>query len=96
MSPQFQLLDFEEETKSLDLKLSHICKKNDSMKNAFLPKMTKPTYEMYESCNNIVTASPDTYLEFAMELARCAGILENDAVENLVSWFKKECVFKMD
>jgi putative intracellular protease/amidase len=63
---------------------------------AFLPKMTKPTYEMYESSNNIVTASPEAYLEFAMELARCAGILENDAIENLVSWFKKECVFKMD
>lgn len=35
MSPHFQLSDFEEETKSLNLKLSHICKKNDSMKNAF-------------------------------------------------------------
>lgn len=35
ISPQFQLSDFEEETKSLSLKLSHICVKNDNMKNAF-------------------------------------------------------------
>lgn len=63
---------------------------------AFLPENTKPTYEMYESSNNIITANPEAYLEFAMELARCAGILKNDDVENLVSWFKKECVFKMD
>lgn len=61
----------------------------------FLPANTKPTYEMYESSDNIVTANPEAYLEFAVELARCAGILEKGAVENLVSWFKKECVFRM-
>ncbi len=56
MSPQFQLLDFEEETKSLNLKLSHICKKNDSMKNAFS--------KIYFSVDNIV---PISYVKGAFE-----------------------------
>ena len=60
----------------------------------FLPKTGNMTGNMYESDGNVVTAKPEAYLEFALELYRLAGKLSPDAVPNYLEWFKSPNTFK--
>ncbi|XMB67682.1 DJ-1/PfpI family protein [Mycoplasmatota bacterium zrk1] len=53
----------------------------------FLPKDGILTYKMYESDKNIITARPEAYLEFALELYHLAGF-RIDSTDGFVEWFK--------
>jgi len=60
----------------------------------FLPKSGTNTGEMYESDGNVVSAQPEAYLEFALEMYRLAGKLTAEDVPNYLSWFKSPNAFK--
>lgn len=60
----------------------------------FLPKTGCMTGQMYESDRRVVTAKPEAYLEFALELYRLAGKLSPDKIQNYLDWFKSENSFK--
>lgn len=54
----------------------------------FLPPNTPPTYSLYESDQNVISAHPHGYLEFAMELARLSTSIAQEDVAMLLRWFK--------
>lgn len=60
----------------------------------FLPKTGVMTGAMYESDKNVVSAKPEAYLEFALELFRLAGKLDPDKVHNYIEWFKSPNAFE--
>ncbi len=60
----------------------------------FLPKSGDMTGQMYESDRNVVSAKPEAYLEFALELYKLAGKLSPDAVPNYLEWFKSPNTFQ--
>jgi len=59
----------------------------------FLPQNGKLTYSMYETDRNIVSAKPEAYLEFAMEVYHLTG-KEIESVDGYVEWFKSPFVWK--
>lgn len=59
----------------------------------FLPKTGEMTGQMYESDRNVVSAKPEGYLEFALELYRLAGKLSPDAIADYLEWFKSPNTF---
>ncbi|MBB6216567.1 hypothetical protein HNQ80_002669 [Anaerosolibacter carboniphilus] len=52
------------------------------------------TGEMYESDRNVVSAKPEAYLEFALELYKLSGKLSPDDVSNYLEWFKSPNTFQ--
>lgn len=61
----------------------------------FLPINGTLTYSMYESDKRVVTAKPEAYLEFALELYHLAG-LEVKSVDNYIEWFKSPFCWKKE
>ena len=61
----------------------------------FLPKSGKRTGAMYESDRNVVSAKPEAYLEFALELYRLAGLLKPEAISDYNEWFKSPNTFRL-
>ncbi len=59
-----------------------------------LPVSGEMTGSMYESDQNVISAKPEAYLEFALELVRLAGLLKSEAISNYVEWFKSPKTFK--
>ncbi|WP_273322654.1 DJ-1/PfpI family protein [Vallitalea guaymasensis] len=51
------------------------------------------TYSMYESDRKMVTAKPEAYLEFALELYHLAG-LDVGSVDGYLEWFKAPFCWK--
>lgn len=60
-----------------------------------LPKTGNMTGQMYESDRNVVSAKPEAYLEFALELFRLADKLSADAVLGYLDWFKSPNTFRI-
>lgn len=60
----------------------------------FLPSSGELTDSMYESDKNVVSAKPEAYLEFALELYRLAGLLKPEDIANYIEWFKTPNTFK--
>ncbi len=58
-----------------------------------LPEDGILTYTRYESDRNMVTANPNAYLEFALELYHLAGN-EIESTEGLEGWFKRPLEWK--
>ncbi len=59
----------------------------------FLPTDGNLTYAIYESDRNVLTARPEGYLEFAIEIYHMAG-LEMESPEGYVEWFKSPFAWK--
>jgi len=60
-----------------------------------LPKSGKMTGAMYESDRHVVSAKPEAYLEFALELYNLAGLLKPEAVKDYYEWFKSPSTFRL-
>lgn len=60
----------------------------------FEAKLGEFTDNMYESDKRIVTAKPDAYLEFALELFRLAGLLDPNDIDDYIEWFRGPSAFK--
>ncbi|WP_066498808.1 DJ-1/PfpI family protein [Abyssisolibacter fermentans] len=58
-----------------------------------LPTNGTLTYSMYESDRKIVSAKPEAYLEFALELYHLAGF-EVKSVDGYIEWFKSPFCWK--
>lgn len=58
-----------------------------------LSKNSIHTHSMYESDKNVVTAKPEAYLEFALELYHLAGF-DVGPVEGYMEWFKSPFCWK--
>ncbi len=67
---------------------------NSHLEYDFDAKLGNFTNNMYESDNKIVTAKPDAYLEFALELYRLAGLLNPMDIDDYIEWFKSPTTFK--
>lgn len=61
----------------------------------FLPKTGTMTGEPYESDRRVITARPEAYLEFALELCRLAGKLSEKDVQEYLDWFKRPNCFRL-
>ncbi|WP_026477597.1 DJ-1/PfpI family protein [Alkaliphilus transvaalensis] len=60
----------------------------------FLPKRGTMTGATYESDRGIVSAKPEAYLEFALELYKLAGKLIEEDVAKYLDWFKSPNTFQ--
>jgi putative intracellular protease/amidase len=61
-----------------------------------LPESGEMTGSMYESDRKVVSAKPEAYLEFALELFQLAGLLKPEAINNYNEWFKSPNSFKYE
>ncbi len=59
----------------------------------FLPYTGQLTYSLYESDRNVVSAKPEAYLDFALELYRLAGLLKPEKIGDYMEWFKTPSAF---
>lgn len=60
----------------------------------FLPSTGFMTGSMYESDRGVVSAKPEAYLEFALELYKLAGKLTSESIPKYIDWFKRPSTFR--